>query len=277
MVWHIKSIFYILFYILVSVNFLYAQKNVSPVDKQQVIESLEHFVYAANTGNYHAAISHISPYRTDIIEGIQSNVRTKKTGRSRSYVIFVKNEKTEEKLNKYYLAHEVLNKNIEMAYDGKRVKVTQALMGEGIFGMRGPYVYFVFEKCGSMWLIVDTDFHKPIPTWFFIITAITYLLFGFLFWKMRDFIASFTFTTERAKPVFDSYSTSRYPKWFFIIFFITLLVCGLWILMLVESMMISLSHPIENNLVWWLLPIIWSIIVLAIYYLFVEYKNEIGN
>lgn len=147
---------------------VFAQTNISQVDKQQITGNLESLVRAVNTGDTQKITSLISPnnptLQTDIQERIRGGIA-------------------------YQLDYSPFDKNAEILSQNQvKVKARFAASGVG-WNVSGLSTYFVFEKQNDQWLITDTDFYKKLGAHYVFNILKKVFIFGgpvflllFIFW-----------------------------------------------------------------------------------------------
>ncbi len=120
--------------------FVRAQDNISLFDKYLISEKLEDFVSAVNTKDYEIIPLLVSSAAPEVVSSIQEKI-----------------EKTKE----YAFEYDLSDSFVEVEKEGKRVKVVGKYQKSGINNkLSWISGYFVFEKQGDHWFIVETDFYE---------------------------------------------------------------------------------------------------------------------
>jgi hypothetical protein len=166
---------HIVFLLLFSLIIAYpVQGDISPSDKTQIQNQINVIVNSINTNNISGILTIISP---NARAGLKEEIQTNLEGRAMFF---------QESITSY----EDLGNN--------RVKVNgvYAAAGPG-WRIQGMSNYFIFEKSGDTWLLVDTDFHKKLgPEYVFevlkkiaIIAVPIFIITGsFWLWMLIDAI-----------------------------------------------------------------------------------------
>lgn len=153
---------------------VFAQTDLSVIDKQQITGNLDSLVQAINAGDTQRISTLIYPNNQTLQSDIQERIRGGIA---------------------YQLDYSPFDKNVEIiGQDQVKIKARFAASGVG-WNVSGLSTYFVFEKQNNQWLITDTDFYKKLGAdyvfgilkWVLIFGGpIFLLLFGFWLWMLID-------------------------------------------------------------------------------------------
>jgi hypothetical protein len=158
--------------------FVSAQEAISFDDRSQIVDKLNAFVSIVNQKVSSELPLVIAPDHLELI----AQVRDKMNG-----------------LKSYALSYQTTGKSFEVLDGGTRVKVAGTYKEKATERkVSGFSTYFIFEKFGGEWFIVETDFAKPFSMgWmlYILIPLFLLMIFMFVFW-IRMIIDCVKYQTE---------------------------------------------------------------------------------
>ena len=150
-----------LLFLLTMSSLVYAQQMPTEAERLQIGKTINAFQAAVNNKSYGALSFLVSPKVPELLAELRSQVsRTKK----------------------YSFSYDLFGDSLEVSDTDKQVKITgRYALSEVGKSISGLSAYFVLEKEGNRWVITDTNFHKDVSRWFWIVMIIG-VLAVFAFW-----------------------------------------------------------------------------------------------